>query len=150
VSSQASNIDSADVRGRIAPRLPTPPGAHDASPRQLLGMAQNALRRGRTGEAQQALEMAMTDELNDPALAGSPQNNPVVGDINSALQALGRNDHPGAMQAIQTAMAGASPGTGQPRMGEAGMGGPGMAGAPGTGAPGVTGSQTGAAPATPR
>ncbi len=152
VSAQASNIASADVRSRIAPPLPTPPGAHNASPRELLGMAQNALRRGRTGEAQQALEMAMTGELNDPAMAGSPQNNPMVGQINSALQALGQNDHAGAMQAIQTAMSSPGAGMGEPGPGQAGMNEPGM-GAPGMGHPGMAGAgmpAQGAAPAPPR
>lgn len=112
-SAQASNINSSDIRSRIAPVLPTPAGAsQNSSPEQLLGIAQNELQRGQTGAAQQALEMAMTNALNDvngvvsPSMAGTPSSNPLVGKINQALQALGRHDTAGAQQAIQEAMAG--------------------------------------------
>ena len=75
-STQASNINGQDMRSRIAPVLPTPPGAQNASPEQLLGIAQNELRRGQTGAAQQALEMAETralDRLTAPRMADSPR-----------------------------------------------------------------------------
>ncbi len=122
-SAQASNINGQDMRSRIAPVLPTPPGAEHASPEQLLGIAQNALRRGQTGAAQQALEMAETrslDRSTSPGMANSPDQNPMVSQINQALQALGNHDNAGAMQAIQQAMAG-GPGMANNGMGHQGM-----------------------------
>lgn len=124
-SAQASNINSQDMRSRIAPVLPTPAGAQNASPEQLLGIAQSALRRGQTGAAQQALEMAETRSLDrgtSPSAANTPSSNPMVDQINRALQALGNHDSAGAEQAIQQAMAG----SGGQGMTNAGMSRPGM------------------------
>ncbi|MGH7210504.1 MAG: hypothetical protein ACREF1_03470 [Acetobacteraceae bacterium] len=124
-SSQASNINGQDMRSRIAPVLPTPAGSENASPERLLGIAQNALRRGQTGAAQQALEMAETrslDRITSPSAANTPSSNPMVDQINRALQALGNHDTAGAEQAIQEAMAG----SGGHGMTNAGMGRPGM------------------------
>lgn len=124
-STQASNIDSSDVRSRIAPRLPTPRGAENATPEQLLGIAQNALRRGATGEAQQALEMAETralDRVTSPSAANAPERSPLVNQIDQALHSLASHDRAGAQQAIAEAMNAPSTAQGSAGMSQGGAG----------------------------
>ena len=63
-SNRASNITPSDTRSSVAPNLPSPPIGENASPRAYLIAARGALAAGRTGEAQQSLEMAQTRLLD--------------------------------------------------------------------------------------
>lgn len=105
-SDRASNITGADARSTIAPRLPVPSTAADASPQQLLAAAQQALRQHRTGAAQEALERAETRMLDRSSMADGvmPSDNPMVKQVADARMALGRRDMAGANQAISQAL----------------------------------------------
>jgi hypothetical protein len=108
-SSNASNINRTDTRADIAPSLPIPPIGENANPSQYLAAAQNALRRNRTGEAQEALERAETrllDRSTAPDSAGMPDQGPMIQQISDARMALAKGDKAGAMKVIQDAMAG--------------------------------------------
>ena len=110
-SATASNINPQDTRSTIAPALPSPNLPDGAKPSDALRAAQGALAAGRSGEAQDALEMAETRML-DRSVAlgttGNPSDNPTVGQISAALQALAANDRTACMQSIQTALASAT------------------------------------------
>ena len=104
-SGTASNIDQSDTRSAIAPALPTPGATGTAE--DYLRRAQQALRAGRTGEAQEALERAETrllDRSTTPDSAGQADTSPRVDAVRQALTALGHKNRAGAMSAIQTAM----------------------------------------------
>jgi hypothetical protein len=106
-SAKASNIDSADTRGVIAPHLPSPDVGENASPDRYLRVAEHAIRAHKTGEAQQALEMAETRLLDRSTPAGAasqPDQNPRIAAVTSALKALATKDWSGAHSAIQQAM----------------------------------------------
>ena len=106
-SSQASNIDRADTRSTIAPRLPSPSVGPNASPEQLLAAARQALRQNRTGVAQQALEMAetrMLDRSTVPDAANQPDADPRVKQVTDALAALSHGDRASAGQLVTAAM----------------------------------------------
>lgn len=106
-SSQASNIDRMDTHSTIAPNLPAPSLGPNASPADYLRAAQNSLAAGRSGEAQQSLEMAQTRLLDRSVPYGqtnAPSENPAVRDISQALRALAAGDRSGAMQMIQSAL----------------------------------------------
>src|SRR4051812_15455407 len=64
IGTRASNIDQNDTRSLLAPNLPAPPVGADSDPVAYLRAAQAALQAGRTGETQQALEMAQTRLLD--------------------------------------------------------------------------------------
>jgi hypothetical protein len=103
MSTHASNIGPADTRSSIAPALPTPAVGPDAGPNGYLRAAHDALVAGRTGEAQQSLEMAETRELArvvSPEQASMPDGNPAVAQIRDALHVLGNGDRAGALQII--------------------------------------------------
>ena len=107
LSNNASNISPDNTRSDIAPNLPSPPIGEDAPVRDYLVAARSALIGGRTGEAQQSLEMAETRALDRsvPLLqTGTPDRNPLVEDINRALQALGAGDRGRAEQIIEVAL----------------------------------------------
>ena len=104
---RASNISPYDTRSTIAPNLPSPPLGPNATPRDYLMAARNSLAAGRTGEAQQSLEMAQTRLLDTsvPAFQTSaPIRSPAIDAIARALQALGAHDRAGAMQSIDQAI----------------------------------------------
>ena len=93
-STRASNINGADTHSEIAPRLPSPDAASN-SPDALLKSAQQALNQGRTGAAQQALEMAETRALTRtvaPSSANTPDQGQMVQHISAARRALGQRD----------------------------------------------------------
>jgi len=120
MSGKSSNISGSDTRSTVAPRFATP--AAD-NPDQLLMAAQNALSRGRTGEAQEALERAETRLLDRSTLAsdaGTPISGPRIDAIRQALSSLGSGDRAGAKAAITTAMS--HPATGGGAMGGGVMG----------------------------
>ena len=107
-SNQSSNITPQDTRSSIAPNLPSPPIGENSSPRDYLAAARTALLQGRTGEAQQALEMAETRALDRSVplfQTNVPDRNPLVDEIGKALQALGSGDRGRAVQIIESAMA---------------------------------------------
>ena len=108
----ASNLDAATARSRIAPNLPSPPVGPGAGPRAYLMAARSALAAGRTGEAQQALEMAETralDRSTPMGATGEPSSNPLVAQISRALQALANGDRGGSVAAIDAALPLATP-----------------------------------------
>src|SRR5262249_51033336 len=103
----ASNIDPSDTRSVIAPNLPSPPIGPNASAVDYLRAAQSALRTGRTGETQQALEMAQTRLLDRAVPMGqtnTPSDNPAVTQVSQALRALATHDLAQTMQLIQSAI----------------------------------------------
>jgi hypothetical protein len=107
MSNRASNIDQFDTRSSIAPNLPGPGLGPDASPADYLRAAQSALAAGRTGETQQALEMAQTRMLDRSVAYGqtsTPSDNPAVAQVSQALRALAARDRNGCMAAIQSAL----------------------------------------------
>lgn len=87
--------------------LPTPAVGENASAAELLRAARGALAAGRTGEAQQALEMAQTRLLDRSVPLGQtdrPSDNPAVGQIAQARQALLADDRPTCMRLIEAAI----------------------------------------------
>jgi hypothetical protein len=103
----ASNINAANTRSPIAPNLPTPPLAPNSPPADYLRAAQGSLAAGRTGEAQQALEMAETRLLDRSVplfQTNNPTDSPSVRQISQALQALANGDRAQCMQLIQSAI----------------------------------------------
>lgn len=107
MGSTASNINGSDTRSMIAPNLPSPSVGNVGDPVAYLRAAQSALQSGKTGEAQQSLEMAETRLLDRSVPQGQtndPSNNPAVGQIHQALSALASGDRSGAMAAIQQAI----------------------------------------------
>ncbi len=94
----------------LAP-LPSPNLSEDAKPSDVLRAAEGALAAGRTGEAQDALEMAETRMLDRSVSLGQtndPSQNPTVEQISHALQALTAHDRLTCMQFIGTAITSAT------------------------------------------
>ena len=105
LSDKASNITPGDTTSTIAPNLPSPPVGSNANSVDYLRAAQSALQGGRTGEAQQSLEMAQTRLLDRSVVMGqtnNPSENPAVSQISQALKALAHNDRAQTMQLIQS------------------------------------------------
>ena len=106
-SDKASNIDGSDSRSDIAPHFQSPGVDENAGPVGYLKAAEAALAHHRTGEAQQALEMAETrllDRSTPVTEASVPSQNDMVQQVSMARQALGHNDVPGARKAIAMAI----------------------------------------------
>lgn len=98
-STKASNINSSDISSPIAPALPSTGLGPNASIPQVLGVASSALTAGKTGLAQQALENAETLALTRSVpynQAGQRDDSPLVMNLYSARQALGKGDLAGA------------------------------------------------------
>jgi hypothetical protein len=107
MGSTASNIDPTDTRSQIAPNLPSPAVGDNATAPDYLAAARNALAAGRTGEAQQSLEMAETrllDRSTPLFQTNTPSANPAVSQISQALQALAAGDRSRCMSLIDAAM----------------------------------------------
>jgi hypothetical protein len=105
MSPHASNIAPQDTRSVIAPSLPVPIIGENATPAQFLGTARDALARGRTGEAQEALERAETRRLDRDTMRGiSPENDPMIGKIRAALDSLSSRNVQMAQQNIADAL----------------------------------------------
>jgi hypothetical protein len=112
MSDKASNIAPGDTSSPIAPNLPSPAIGENATPRDYLVAARAALVQGKTGEAQQALEMAESRALDRSVplfQTSTPDANPLIGQITQALNALGAGDRGRAVQIIEAAMAHAGP-----------------------------------------
>lgn len=106
-SDKASNIGPADTRSDIAPTLPQPGIGGNGAPRDYLKSARDSLVHGRTGQAQQSLEMAETRALNrsvPEGQTGVPSNSQFVSRIEDARQALGRGDSSHAIELIDLAL----------------------------------------------
>ena len=107
-SNNASNIVPADTHGGVAPTLPPSAAGQDGTPFEFLRAARASLAAGRTGQAQQSLEMAETRALDRSVLQGlgnMPSDNPLVAQIHSALEAVGTGNNAHAIQIIDQALA---------------------------------------------
>lgn len=103
-SAQASNITPGDTRSIIAPTLPKPPVSPDAGTQAFLNAAHQAVAAHRTGEAQEALERAMTRRLDGDVLRGvSIADDPMIGQIRGALDSLANRQYSAVQQQIATA-----------------------------------------------
>ena len=108
-SNKASNIEASNTKSMIAPTLPTPPLRTDAGAREFLQAARASLVAGRTGEAQQALEMAQTRALNGEVpqeRASIPNSSLFIIRIRDALHSLASGDSGQAFVMIDSALAG--------------------------------------------
>lgn len=88
--------------------LPSPDLSEGASASAYLQAAIGALATGRTGETQEALEMAQTRLLDRSVPLGqtnTPSANPAVAQISAALQALAAGNRSACMTQIQAAQA---------------------------------------------
>jgi hypothetical protein len=107
LGTRASNIDQSDTHSSIAPNLPSPRIGENSNAVDYLRAAQSALQAGRTGEAQQSLEMAQTrllDRSVPQQQTSNPSDNPAVSQISQALKALAAGDRAQSMQLIQSAI----------------------------------------------
>ena len=108
-SDKASNIVPADTRSNIAPTLPSSALGENAGPNDYLRAARASLVAGRTGQAQQSLEMAETRAL-DRSVAQDQANvasdSQFVSRIGDARRALGNGDSAHAIELIDLALAG--------------------------------------------
>jgi hypothetical protein len=134
-STQASNINGSDARSPIAPRLPTPAGGPGEDARDYIRDARQALAHHRSGEAQQAIEMAETRTLDRSVLAtdvNTPDQNPRIMALEAARQDLAKHNWSGADRHLSEAlMQTASADTAMP-------GTPAMSGATAPSSPGST------------
>ncbi len=109
LSNKASNIAPASTNSDIAPTLPSSSlGDNDTPTAYLLEARADLVATGRTGQAQQALEMAQSRMLNrviPPNGSIAPSNAPRVGLITDAREALGRGDTANAIRLIDEALA---------------------------------------------
>jgi len=94
----------------LAP-LPSPEVPAGSKASDVLRAAQGALTAGRAREAEDALEMAetrMLDRSVDVGQTDNPSDNPTVGQISQARQALAAHDKAKCLQLIQLAIGSAS------------------------------------------
>ncbi len=95
LSNNASNIEPSDTRSVIAPTLPPSSAGANATAHEYLNAALVALVAGRTGEAQQSLEMAETRALDRSVAADQadePSHSRFIARIGQARRALGDGD----------------------------------------------------------
>ncbi|HKM61560.1 MAG TPA: hypothetical protein VJY39_03630 [Acidisphaera sp.] len=107
LGSSASNINPSDTPSTLAPNLPSPPIGENASPREYLMSARGALAAGRTGEAQQSMEMAETRTLDRSVAYNAtmqPDDSRFIQLITQALQALASGDRSRSLTLIDQAM----------------------------------------------
>ncbi|WP_428536414.1 hypothetical protein [Rhodopila sp.] len=99
------------ARESVLSPLPSPNVPEGAKPSDELRAAEGALAAGRTGEVEEALERAQTRMLDRSVALGrtnDPSDNPTVGQISQARQALAAGDRAGCLQLIQAAVASAT------------------------------------------
>jgi hypothetical protein len=97
--------------GTVLSPLPAPDLPETGRPSDYLRAAQSALVAGRTGEARESLERAQTRMLDRSVPMGqtnSPSDNPTIGQISQALQAIGARDRASCLRFIQAAIESAS------------------------------------------
>jgi hypothetical protein len=98
-------------RSAVLPPLPSPNVPEGSRPSDYLRAAQAALAAGHAGEAESALEMAQTRILARSVPLGqtdNPSDNPTIGQIAQARQALAGHDQATCAQLIQAAVASAA------------------------------------------
>ena len=108
LSRQDSNITPSDTRSTVAPSLPTPAVGSAGTARDYLMSARASLGSGKTGEAQQALEMAETRLLSrtvEAQNAQTPSEQIMVKAIADARRALGDGKVDQSRQIIDSALA---------------------------------------------
>ena len=106
-SDKSSNISPGDTRSVLAPNLPTPAIGENAAMRDYLVAARSALAAGRTGEAQQALEMAETRALDRSVplfQTAAPIMDAQVARIEKALHTLSAGERSEAIRLIEDAI----------------------------------------------
>ncbi len=106
-SDKASNIGPGNTRSAIAPTLPPSSIGENATAHDYLVAARASLVAGRTGQAQQSLEMAETRALDRSIVAdqiGVPSDSRFVARIKDALRALGNGDSAQAIAMIDLAL----------------------------------------------
>ena len=104
-SDSASNITATDTHSELAPTLPAPPASDDIQ--SLLLAARQALQKGRTGEAQEALERAETRALDRSVPQGAERvvdQGPLVRATQQARAALADNNPSAAIRIINGAL----------------------------------------------
>lgn len=107
-SGAALTQQAVPVRDTVLSPLPSPDLPESAKPSDELRAAQGALAAGRTGEVEEALERAQTRMLDRSVALGQtndPSDNPTVGQISQARQALAAHDRAVCLQLIQAAIA---------------------------------------------
>jgi len=107
LSNKASNIVPSDTRSIVAPTLPAPSVGADATTYDYLRAARASLAAGRTGQAQQSLEMAETRALGRSVPQGqtnTPSSSPLISEIRDARDALGKGNNSHAIQLIELAL----------------------------------------------
>ncbi len=107
LSNNASNIGAADTRSTIAPTLPASTIGNDGTSLDYLRAARASLVGGRTGQAQQSLEMAETRALDRSVAAGqttAPSDSHLISQIRDARHALGNGNRARAIQCIDLAL----------------------------------------------
>lgn len=104
-SDRASNIGPGTAQA-IAPSLPQPAVGGAAEAREYLVAAREALATGRTGLAQQSLEMAETRLATrvEPSELITPTGAPLITMIRQARQALDAGQRMQAMQIVDAAL----------------------------------------------
>jgi hypothetical protein len=108
LSNKASNIGPGDTQSNIAPTLPASSADANATPRDFLRAARASLVAGKTGQAQQSLEMAETRALDRSVVQGqtsTPSDSRLVAEIRDARHALGGGDRSHCIQLIDLALA---------------------------------------------
>lgn len=98
-------------RSVVLPPLPSPNLPEGSRPSDYLRAAQGALAAGHVGEAESALEMAQTRILDRSVPMGqtdNPSDNPTIGQVAQARQALAAHDRATCLQLIQTAITSAT------------------------------------------
>jgi hypothetical protein len=107
LSNNASNIGPADTQSTIAPTLPASSVGDTATTHDYLQAARASLVAGRTGQAQQSLEMAETRALDRSVAQGqtnAPSDSQLVSEIRDARHALSGGDSAHAIQLIDRAL----------------------------------------------
>ncbi len=107
-SDKASNIQTSKNRSSVAPTLPRSGLGENADAMAYLKVARTALVAGRTGQAQQSLEMAETRMLDRSVPEGQtnvPIENLTVTEIRDARLALGQGDRSRAIGLIDVVIA---------------------------------------------
>jgi hypothetical protein len=105
MSTRASNIGPGTTRPGVPPSLPIPTIGLGAEPQAYVQAARDALRQGRTGLAQQSLEMAETQMLHRSVTPGHdprPADTPGIASLRDARLAIDSGDTARALAILET------------------------------------------------